>query len=220
MPGIDHSLRRDSMAERVKQELLRRIMSGELPPGTRLVELQIARDLNTSQGPVREAMRELEALELVTTEPYKGSRVREVTQQDIREAYMVRASLEELAGQLAAKLLRGRVDALKKEADAIRKAAAQKNIDQYARHDHNFHRMIVEAAQNRILLRNWDSLAFEARIQMRLMKGKLNLSQVQEAHWTIIEALGEGHGTSAGRLLRKHIFDRPESSPDEEETSK
>jgi DNA-binding GntR family transcriptional regulator len=105
MPGIDHPLRRDSMAERVKQELLRRIMSGELPPGARLVELRIAHDLNTSQGPVREALRELEAIELVTTEPYKGSRVREVTQQDIREAYMVRASLEELAGQLAAKFL-------------------------------------------------------------------------------------------------------------------
>src|ERR1700734_2500188 len=118
MANNQHFLKRDSMSEQVKQELLRQIMSGELPPGTRLVELQIARDLNTSQGPVREAMRELEALELVTTEPYKGSRVREVTQQDIREAYMVRASLEELAGQLAAKFLRGRVDALKKEADA------------------------------------------------------------------------------------------------------
>ena len=203
------------MAERVKQELLRRIMSGELPPGARLVELRIAHDLNTSQGPVREALRELEAIELVTTEPYKGSRVREVTEQDIREAYMVRASLEELAGQLAAKFLKGRVDALKKEADAIRKAAAQKNIDQYARHDHNFHRMIVDAAQNRILLRSWDSLAFEARIHMRLIKGKLDLSQVQEAHWAIIEALSEGHGTIAGRLLRKHIFDHPESGPDE-----
>jgi len=54
-----HSLHRDSMAERVKQDLLRRIMSGELPPGERLVELQIAKKLNTSQGPVREALCEL-----------------------------------------------------------------------------------------------------------------------------------------------------------------
>ena len=57
MANKDHALQRDSMAERVKQDLLRRIMSGELPPGARLVELQIARELNTSQGPVRESKR-------------------------------------------------------------------------------------------------------------------------------------------------------------------
>lgn len=207
------------MAERVKQELLRRIMSGELSPGTRLVELQIARDLNTSQGPVREALRELEAIELVTTEPYKGSHVREVTQLDIQEAYIVRASLEELAGQLAAKFLKGRVETLKKEAEAIQKAAAQNDIDQYAQHDHNFHRMIVSATQNRILLRSWDALDFEARIQMRLLKSGLNLSQVQEAHWAIIEALNHGAGTIAGRLLRKHIFEYPKSGQDIRKTS-
>ena len=219
MADSEHALQRDSMAERVKQELLRRIMSGDLPPGARLVELQIARDLNTSQGPVREALRELEALELVTTEPYKGSRVREVTQQDIREAYMVRASLEELAGQLAAKSLKGKVDALKKEAEAIRRAAVQENVEQYAKHDHNFHRMIVEAAQNRILLRSWNSLGFEVHIQTRLATGQVNLSRVQEAHWEILKALDQGNGSIAGRLLRKHIYRLPEVDYDDEKIS-
>ncbi len=110
MASKDHALHRDSMADRVKQDLLHRIMSGELSPGTRLIELQIARELNTSQGPVREALCELEGLELVVTEPYKGTRVREVTPQDIREAYMVRAVLENLVGQLAAPHFEGSVD--------------------------------------------------------------------------------------------------------------
>src|SRR5277367_5010048 len=101
MARKEHALQRESMAERVKQDLLRRIMNGELQPGARLVELQLARELNTSQGPVREALRELEGLDLVVTEPYKGSRVREVTLLDIREAYKVRSALEELAAQLA-----------------------------------------------------------------------------------------------------------------------
>src|ERR1700761_9391388 len=126
MANKERSLHRDSMAERVKQYLLRRIMSGELAPGTRLVELHIAKELNTSQGPVREALCELEGLELVVTEPYKGTRVRDVTPQDTREAYMVRAALEELAGQLAAPHFEGSVAALRKTASAIR-AAAEKN---------------------------------------------------------------------------------------------
>ncbi len=194
------------MAEQVKQELLRKIMHGELPPGTRLVELQIARDLNTSQGPVREALRELEAMDLVTSEPYKGSHVREVTAADIREAYMVRAALEELAGQLAAPQFRGGVAVLRKEASAILGAARKRDIAGYTLHDVNFHRMIVEGASNRILLRTWDSLSFEVRIQMRLSKGKVDLVAAQEAHWQIIDALDEGEGKRAGRLLRDHIF--------------
>ncbi len=205
MSNTYSALRRDSMAERVRQELLRRIMSGDLPPGTRLVELKLARDLNTSQGPVREALRRLEGSDLVVTEPYKGTRVREVTPQDMCDAYMVRAPLEELAGQQAAKSLKGGLGELRKEAEAIRKAASQKNIELYAKHDHNFHRMIVEAAQNRILLRTWNSLVFEVRIPIRLAKGKVNLSQIQEPHWKILRALEKGDGDAAGRLLRKHI---------------
>jgi|ERR1700733_7484848 DNA-binding GntR family transcriptional regulator len=209
MANKDRSLRRDSMAERVKQDLLRRIMSGELSPGTRLVELHIARELNTSQGPVREALCELEGLELVVTAPYKGTRVREVTPKDIREAYMVRATLEELAGRLAAPHFEGSVEALKKAASAILAAAAKKDVTNYAHHDMNFHRLIVDGASNRILLRTWNSLAFEVRLQMWLIRSNIDLMTVQEAHWKIIDALEQGDGKRAGELLRKHIFNFP-----------
>jgi DNA-binding GntR family transcriptional regulator len=210
MAQKERTLQRDSMADRVKQELLRRIMSGELPPGARLVELQIARELNTSQGPVREALCELEGLELVVTEAYKGSRVREVTPQDIREAYMVRASLENLAGQLAAPYFKDSTAVLRKTANAILDAAHKKDIAAYTRHDIHFHRLIVEGASNRILLRTWNSLAFEVRLQLWLSKSKVDLVSVQEAHWNVIEALHQGHGKLAGELLRKHICDVPE----------
>jgi DNA-binding GntR family transcriptional regulator len=205
MANTVSALQRDSMAERVKQNLLRRIMSGELPPGHRLVEMQIAHELNTSQGPVREALCELEGLELIVTEPYKGSRVREVTLDDVREAYMVRAALENLAGQLAAPHFEGSTGTLKKIASAIREAARKKDIAAYARHDIQFHRLIVEGASNRILLRSWNSLAFEVRLQWWLSKGNADLMSVQEPHWEIIEALELGDGRRAGELLRKHI---------------
>lgn len=213
MARKDHPLQHDSMAERVKQELLRRIMNGELPPGTRLIELQIARELNTSQGPVREALCELEGLELVVTEPYKGSRVREVTSLDIREAYMVRAALEDLAGQLAAPHFKNGTAALKKTAGSILEAARRQDAAAYASHDIQFHRAIVEGARNRILLRTWNSLAFEVRIHLWLSKSKVNLVAVQEAHWAIIKALEAGDGNHAGALLRKHIFHLPDLMP-------
>jgi DNA-binding GntR family transcriptional regulator len=206
MAHKDVSLPRDSMADRVKLNLMQRIMSGELPPGHRLVELQIAHELNTSQGPVREALRELESIELIVTEPYKGSRVREVTPQEIREAYMVRAMLEDLAGQLAAPHFKGATAPLKKTAAAIRDAARKKDIAAYARHDIQFHRSIVEGASNRILLRTWNSLAFEVRLQLWLSRSNLDLTTAQESHWKVIEALEQGHGKRAGQLLRGHIL--------------
>jgi DNA-binding GntR family transcriptional regulator len=132
--------------------------------------------------------------------------VREVTEKDIREAYMVRATLEDLAGQLAAPHFRGSTALLKRTAAAILDAASRKDITSYARHDISFHRLIVEGASNRILLRTWNSLAFEVRLQLRLSKGDVDLMDVQEAHWNIIEALEEGDGKRAGGLLRKHIF--------------
>lgn len=201
----ERAVQHESMAAQVKRELLRKIMNGDLPPGSRLIELQIAHDLNTSQGPVREALCELEALELVVTEPYKGSRVREVTPRDMQEAYAVRAALEQMAGQLAAPRFKGSVANLKKSAAAIREAARKNDIAAYAHHDIHFHRLIVEGSSNRILTRTWDSLAFEVRIQLRLSKGEVDLMAVQEAHWGIIDALDQGDGQLAGELLREHI---------------
>jgi DNA-binding GntR family transcriptional regulator len=206
MATKDHALQRDSMAERVKQDLLRRITSGELAPGTRLVELHIARELNTSQGPVREALCQLEGLELVVTEPYKGSHVREVTPQDIREAYVVRAPLEQLAGQLAAPRFQGDVADLRKVATSILNAARRQDVAGYARHDIAFHRRIVEGAANRVLLRTWNSLAFEVRIHLWLSRSNIDLMHAQEPHWQIIDALDAGDGRCAGELLRKHIY--------------
>ena len=73
--------------------------SGELQPGERLVETRIAQELGTSQAPVREALRDLELLRLVESEPFRGSRVRAFGEDELIEVYPVRASLEELAAR-------------------------------------------------------------------------------------------------------------------------
>jgi DNA-binding GntR family transcriptional regulator len=119
---------------------------------------------------------------------------------------MVRAVLENLVGQLAAPHFKGSVAVLKKAASAIREAAAKQDVPAYTRLDMKFHRLIVEGAGNRILLRSWDSLAFEVRLQMWLKRGNIDLMAVQEAHWKIIDALDKGDGKCAGELLQKHII--------------
>lgn len=190
----------------VKRILSERILSGELAPGTRLRELHLASDFKLSQSPVREALRELETMGLVRTEPYKGTSVREVTKTDLRDAYIVRAALEELSGRLAASTLKGNVEHLRKMAAEIRKAAIANDIAHYVKFDVAFHRSIVEATRNQVLLRSWDALGFEIRMQIRLANSTLNLAEVQKEHWPIIDSLEQGEGRKAGKLLQEHVY--------------
>lgn len=177
MPG---KLKRESMSQQVRKLLVDRIMSGELTPGSRLTELQMAAELEISHAPVREAFRELEALGLMVTEPYKGSRVCEVTKKEIRDAYIVRAELEGLAGRLAAPRMKADTKELEKLATEIQDAAKRKHISDYVRHDVAFHRSIVEATENMVLLRSWDALGFEVRMHVRLATWNLDLSRAQK----------------------------------------
>ena len=85
------AISRTVLREQVKDVLLQRIVSGELQPGERLVETRIAQELGTSQAPVREALRDLELLRLVESEPFRGSRVRVFDEEELIEVYPVRA---------------------------------------------------------------------------------------------------------------------------------
>jgi DNA-binding GntR family transcriptional regulator len=87
------------LREQVKDVLLARILAGEYADGERLIETRIAQELGTSQAPVREALRELESLRFIESEPYRGARVRAVSLDEILEVYPVRSALEEVAAR-------------------------------------------------------------------------------------------------------------------------
>lgn len=197
---------RDSMSVRAKRWISERILNGTYPPGHRLIELQIARELKISQAPVREALRELEASGLVASEPFKGSRVRQVSVQEMLEAYQVRIIIEEHAAELAAPALRGNTAKLQSEADAAHEAARKGDIETFSRHNAAFHRHIVEACGNSIMLRFWDALQFEIRTQIFLSQEKLDPLEGERLHQTIIDAFDSGDGKLAGRLLREHLL--------------
>jgi len=199
------SVRRECMREQVKRVLLNRILDGTYQPGERLVELQIAREMNTSQGPVREALRELEGLRIVESQTYRGTRVRGVSAREMREAYQVRAVLEELAAQLAISQIGANLEPLIAEVEAMVAAGRLHDLDRFAEHDAAFHRLIVEASGNSVLLQVWDSLAFEARTRINLLWATVSLEELAQLHQPIINALIRGDGKTAGQLLREHF---------------
>jgi DNA-binding GntR family transcriptional regulator len=214
---IDKVIKRDPIRGQIKRLLLARILDGTYRPGDRLLELQIARELNTSQGPVREALRELEALRMVECKAYCGTRVRGVNAREMREAYQVRGALEELAAPAAARSLKGNVAGLRVELEALRSAAKTRDLDAYAAHNLSLHRLIVEASGNSVLLRIWESLDFEARARVALER-PISLREAAETHQPIIDALNRGDGRLAARLLRAHaesFYTSGQSKPEE-----
>lgn len=187
---------------------MERILNGTYAPGERLIELNIADELNCSQGPVREALRELEALKLVESEPYKGTRVRSISDREIDDAYQVRSVLEQLAAELAAPVLKGKVAELKEEHDAFCLAARKKDFKSFVEHDMEFHRRIVEASGNEMLVSMWDSVVLESRFRLTLLTriGEAELENLASAHTPIMKAIESGDAPKAGSLARNLIL--------------
>jgi DNA-binding GntR family transcriptional regulator len=198
-------VRRVVLRDQVREALLERILDGTFEPGTRLVETQVAKEFGTSQAPVREALRDLEALRLVQSEPFRGTRVRALEAQELLAAYPVRAVLEEFAAQQATLSLNGDVRALKDCLEAMRTAAAEGDSRREILYDVEFHRLIVEAAGNSVLLRVWQSLAIEARTTITVIAGSVSGTELAELHVPILEAIERRDAAEAGARARKHF---------------
>jgi DNA-binding GntR family transcriptional regulator len=196
---------RTVLREQVKDVLLQRIASGELKPGERLVETRIAQELGTSQAPVREALRDLQLLRLVESEPFRGSRVRFFGEEELVEVYPVRAALEELAARLAAEKLDGDVAALEVELEAMKEAVRREDTHALVDHDIAFHRLIVEAAGNSVLEQCWKSLGVESRITISLYGTYMDPTEAAERHGKMIDAIRARNPRAAAREARKHV---------------
>jgi serine phosphatase RsbU (regulator of sigma subunit) len=123
----------------------------------------------------------------------------------VSEVYDVRAALEEVGGRAAARVLKGNTAALQRELDAMRAALRRLDLDSFVEHDVAFHRNILQASQNEVLLRVWDSLAVDLRTRAVLGKISRVCADLVESHQPIVDALEKGRGREAGHLLRNHV---------------
>ncbi|MDQ0469618.1 GntR family transcriptional regulator [Labrys wisconsinensis] len=196
------SVVRVTFREQVKDTLMRRIVDGTYPPGTRLIELKLAREFGVSQAPVREAIREIETIGLVLSQPHKGAVVGDFAAR-VDEAYTVRGALEEAATRLAVGRL-GDIAALQAEVDAMADAATRRDIEALKHHSVAFHRLIVEACGNQLLASIWNSLQIETRTTLTLLHPDLDLMQAALSHQPIVDAIASGDSERAARVAREH----------------
>jgi DNA-binding GntR family transcriptional regulator len=194
------------LRDQVRDLLLSRVLSGFYPPGSRLVETRIAQELGISQAPLREALRDLEQLGCVVHEPFRGCSVRELSIDDLLEAFPVRAALESVAARLAA----ARIDddelaELEGFIETMRAAAQDGDVLAESTADAAFHATIVQVARNAVLLRQWEQLQPHARTFISIALPASARGPVAERHVPILDALRERDADRAAAAMHDHL---------------
>jgi DNA-binding GntR family transcriptional regulator len=197
--------------ERVKDVILQRIVSGEYPPGSRLVETRIAQELGVSQAPVREALRDLEQLGCIVHEPFRGCSVRAFSADELLEAFPVRAALEALAARLAAeRISEQELLRLAELLETMREAARRGDAHGQSQANASFHATIVRAARNVTLERQWALLEPFSRTFLTVSQPGLDLLALSERHIPILDALRARDPDAAADAMHRHLMDAAE----------
>ena len=185
--------------------LARELFSGRFQPNQTVELREIALEYEMDHATVLKAFAEFQSLGMVRLSEGLSAIVRAPKLEEMEQAYQIRAAIEEIAGRTAATVLKGYTRELHNQVTAMRGAAADGDLDAFAEHDVEFHRDIVKAAQNDVLLRAWDTLAVDLRIRAAVGKMSKDLDEVAESHELIVDVLEKGHGKEAGLLLRSHV---------------
>lgn len=195
------------LREVVFEALREAIMSGALPPGERMMEVQLAEELGVSRTPVREAIRKLELEGFVVMIPRKGAYVAGISLKDVADVFEIRTALEALAAGLAAERITDE-ELEEMERIVVLKSEAIKNndLELLIETDTQFHEVLYRASRNEKLFQIINNLREQIqrfRTTSLASPGRMRLAL--EEHKKIIEALSERNISQAQQLAQDHI---------------
>jgi DNA-binding GntR family transcriptional regulator len=183
------------------------IVTGKLRPGERLKESVIADQMSVSRSPVREAFRQLEQEDLITSIPNQGSFVRAFNENDVKEIFTLRAALEDLACEIAVregKLQPADLERLEAYIEQQKEAVKARDFDRLTKLDMDFHEFVCKKSGFKRLLKMWRSL--RAQIQVLFYQRFLTFDWVPETvdpdHSAILEALRDGNVEQFSQINR------------------
>ena len=183
------------------------ILRGDLKPGERLMEIQLANKMGVSRTPIREAIRMLEQEGLAVTMPRKGAEVAKMTLKGMEDVLEIRAALDELACQLACERITEeqlvRLEQKKKDFEVSLKTG---NVKQIAEADVNFHDVIYDATKNPklvVLLNNLREQVYRYRVEY-LKNSEIYPTLIKE-HEAVVQALRHRNKEEVTMAMREHV---------------
>jgi DNA-binding GntR family transcriptional regulator len=200
-------LEKTSLRQQALAALRRAITTGEIPPGTHLVETELSEMLQISRGTLREAMRQLQQEGLISAGARGRLSVRHLDAKEIRDIFAVRAALESLAARELCGV-EDRAEAIKALREAVDQMdrAAKSGLEERIEADLNFHRTLCRLSGNETLLHSWRSL--EGNIRMSIMFAGLeravkNMSV--KRHSDIVDAIETGDTAKVSETICSHM---------------
>ena len=193
------------------EELRRRILTGEIPPGSVFSQTMLAQEIGVSTTPLREALRRLAAEGMVQLDSHRDARVTPLTAEEARNLYVIRENLDPLAAELAA-TSRTPSDISKIEAALKRLTPLSNSTDLDALTAHReFHRSIYLSSHNPLLIGIleglWDKADQYRQIGLQSQKNsKKDQTRVQEEHVQIADAVIAGQAEQAREAMQRHVL--------------
>lgn len=197
----------------VFKTLRQAILTGELKPGERLMEIHLANKLGVSRTPIREAIRQLELEGLVIMVPRKGAQVASITEKSMSDVLEVRLALEKLAVELASKRISfEQKERLKSALEAFEEVVKGGDAIEIAKADVEFHDAIFDATGNMRLGQMVNNLAEQMyRYRFEYIKDESGHMRLVSEHRKIYDAIANGKTEEATSAISEHIKNQEES---------
>lgn len=191
----------------VFKTLRQAILTGELKPGERLMEIHLAQKLGVSRTPIREAIRKLELEGLVTMIPRRGAEVAQMTEKSLQDVMEVRRALDVLSAELACdRISEEEKAALKRACTEFEKAVNAENFKKIAEKDVELHDIIVKASGNERLMLLVNQLAEQMyRYRFEYIKDINQHKLLVEEHMAIYKSIIAGNKEEATKAAKLHI---------------
>ena len=183
------------------------ILRGDLKPGERLMELQLAAKLGVSRTPIREAIRMLEQEGLAVTIPRKGAEVAKMTEKDMQDVLQVREALDELAANIACeRMTKEELNTLIEAMHEFEASTRTRDLKRIAEMDVKFHDVIYHATNNPKLVNMVGNLREQMyRYRVEYLKDEANYPTLLKEHKEIVEGFVTRNKELIKDSMRKHV---------------
>lgn len=190
----------------IRDAIYEQVVNGELKPGDRITELEWAKIFNTSQAPVREAIRDLEAMGVVVSIPFKGAFVREMTVKDLKDIHQIRIGLEGVALKNAIlKASDQDIENVKSIFCLMTEYAKNGQKEEFIKEDIHFHEKIVELADTTELMKMWKMCNVELWTAFNVQMSQSDLVKFAVSHKEILDVLEKRQTRRAFEVMDEHF---------------
>ena len=207
-PAVWEPARPKTMVDHAVAAIISGASRGVILPGDRIVEADLAKGLGMSRVPIREALRILESQGVVTSTPYKGIRLMDMTHERLEQVLDVRADLEILAARRAIEAGRNDeagITKLSRARNELELVANRDDISGFALADAAFHRHLVQLSGNPVLSMLWESLSRQVTIIVGLATLGKPMKEIVKEHDLLIKVFASGDKRAMAREINEHI---------------